>query len=257
MPNIRDILRSYAAKQATTEQVMRAMAESDEWFVPLPFLAGKLGRLQADSITILSQEATNSPRDLPLFTDKMATARAEGMPLGAFGGGVSGADVFAALSAQDFDKVWVNPGSPNEERWFIESGGFALTDLWARAIRMERALSANPVDPDCDPMLREFPGFMIAVLTPDSMPAMLTNPKNGERYAAIFTTPDRFEIYQEKLSEEERQRVVKVALPGESLFRQLQRFELSGAILNVFSSAPVLIRADRFEGIAKLDGAEA
>ncbi len=131
MSALRTALTYYAAKQISTEQIVRLMIESREWFVPATFAARKLNRKTLDHGIACPRQG----RRLVLFTDRKAAVSADQYPIGSFVGAFSGAAIFEALDAAEFDRVDVNPGSPVEETWFIDSEAFEIVKQMSRSMR--------------------------------------------------------------------------------------------------------------------------
>jgi hypothetical protein len=240
---------AYSRSEISNTAVVRAMAESAEWYVPMLYAADQLGLRVADHIVILSTEIIGDPRTLNLFTDQDAVNRAYGQSLGALSGRLRGVDIFDALSDSHFDRVNVNPGSQRELTFFMDSGSFGLVKLVSQVVRLEQALAAATDDTIPWTQLRDHPGYMIAVTPPQNQPAT-TEVKGMEgRCSMVFTSPDRFELYKTQLSEEQRAAVATVTLPGSSLFTQLQNFDVAGIVLNPFCPGTVILPAFLFPRI--------
>lgn len=249
MNAVDESLLAYSRQEISNTAVVRAMAESGEWYVPIFFAADRLGVRVADHAVILSTEFLGNPRTLSIFTNRDAANRAAGQPLGAFSGIVRGADIFEALDEALFDRVNVNPGSPRELTFFLDSGAFGLCRLVAQVVRLEQALAqANDISVPFV-QLREHPGFMIAVTPGNNAPA--TTPVTGldGQCAIAFTSPDRFELYCLSLNGEQRAGVTTVTLPGHSLFTQLQNFDVTGLVLNPLCPGTVVLPVHLFPRI--------
>lgn len=239
-------LLAFSRDEISNTAVVRAMAESGEWYAPMLFAADKLGVRVADHAVILSTEFIGNPRVMAIFTDRDAVHRATGQPLGAFSGVLRGADIFDALDESQVDRVEVNPGSQRELTFYLDSGVFGLCKLVSQVVRLEQAL-AQATDNDIPfVQLRDHPGFMIGVNPANSAPA--TTAVNGldGQCAMAFTSPDRFELYTRRLNDEQRATISTVTLPGHSLFAQMQNFDVQGLVLNPFCPGTVVLPASLF-----------
>jgi hypothetical protein len=223
---------AYSRNEISNTAVVRAMAEYDLWHVPMFFAADNLGKTVAEKGSIISAEFGGHPRTLYLFTDGDAILRALHLPLGAFAGYCSGAHIFEHLTATDFDQVHVNPGSPRELTFHIGSDLFGLVGLVTQVVRLEQALASASATYVPFLEIRNHPGYMIAVTRPDNVPATTVVEGLDGRCAMVFTSPDRFELFKLRQTPEQCANMATVTLPGDSLFRQLQRFDVSGVTIN-------------------------
>jgi hypothetical protein len=249
MNAVDEALLACSRGEISNTAVVRAMAESQGWYVPMIFAAGKLGVRVADHAVILSTEFGGDPRVLSLFTDQDAVHRATGQNLGAFSGYLRGVDIFDALDEAEFDRVNVNPGSQRELTFYLESGAFGLCKLVAQVVRLEQALTTATDATIPFAMLRDHPGYMIAVNPANNAPCITEVNGFDGPCAIVFTSPDRYELYTRRLTEEQRAATKTVTLPGSSLFDQLQSFDVKGFVLNPFCPGTVVMPAFLFPRI--------
>ena len=242
-------LLAYSRQEISNTAVVRAMAESSAWYVPMFFAADSLGVRVADHAVILSTEFLGNPRVLYLFTDRDAVNRAYGQSLGAFSGALCGVDIFDVLDETQFDTVTVNPGSQRELTFFMDASSFGLVKLVSQVVRLEQALAKATDTYVPFAQLRDHPGYMIAVTPANNAPA--TTAVNGldGQCAMAFTSPDRFELYTRRLNGGQRDAIGSVTLPGHSLFAQLQNFGVAGLILNPFCPGTVILPSHLFQRI--------
>ena len=240
MNTVEQALIACSRDEISNTAVVRAMAESREWFAPMLFAADKLHLQVADHTVIVSQNFSSDSRTLVLFTSRDAADAAAGRPLGGFSGYVSGVAIFEALSEAEYDKVDINPGSPRELTFFADSEAFSILKLVAQVVRLEQSLAAATDQTIPFAQLRDHSGYLIAV-TNENRPA--TTAVNGLEgpCAMVFTSPDRFELYCRRLSAEQRAAVGTVTLPGASLFAQLQNFAVTGIVLNPFCPGTIVL----------------
>ena len=228
MNSVDNALLAYSRKEISNTAVVRAMAEYDKWHVPMVFAAGKLGRRTVDKGTIISPEFQGHPRTLYLFTEE-AIMRALHLPLGAYAGFFSGAEIFENLSNADFDQVQVNVGSPEELTFYIGSDLYGLVALVTQVVRLEQALASASATYVPFKEIRNHPGYMIAVTPPENMPATTKVDGLEGDCAMIFTSPDQYQLFRKQSGETP---IATVTLEGESLFTQLQRYPVIGAVIN-------------------------
>lgn len=242
----RELLKAYADKQVTTDQVMRGLAGHKGWYVPAWFATDRLNNQVSDHSVIFSTQFDPNLKQLVLFTDKEAAHRADGYPLGVFSSAFTGSHIFAALDER-FDAVSVNPCSPQTESWFFKRDGFALANLWGQVVELENALA---VEPEAEATLRRLAahtGFLILV-NDQNLPIDITIPNLEGRSAVAFTAPDMYEAFIAQRNETDRAKLKNLAIAGAQMFQQLQGFDMAGLLLN-FGTQPVIIRKEQFAKI--------
>jgi len=232
MNTVDQALLAYSRQEISNTAVLRAMAEYPSWHVSMLFAADKLGKTVAEQGAIISAEFGGDPRTFYMFSGRETLMNALSMPLGAFSGYCSGADVFEKVTAAEFDRVQVNPGSPRELTFYFGSDSFGLVALITQVVRLEQILATASATYVPFRQIRDHPGYMIAVTPPENVPATTEVEGLEGRCAMVFTSPDRFELFSLRQLPEQRGKVATVTLPGESLFTQLQRFDVSGVMIN-------------------------
>ncbi|MFZ5445423.1 MAG: hypothetical protein ACOZQL_35860 [Myxococcota bacterium] len=220
-----ETLARFAAKQASTHEVLRALVTHDAWFVPIGF-APALGRSMFERIVQLSPAGGPPPGELYLFTDEACLDLVAKQPLGNFVTPVTGRELFCALP-DELVKLKVNPGGPLEHFWFVGHEAIPLARLWGRAVSLEAKLTdATLPRAQLAEALRTFEAFTLLV---HPTGAVATAPRAGgfQNPAMIFTSPDSFE------------RVLAVApgtspihLSGRELFELLPRAGVDGLVFN-------------------------
>ena len=119
-------LERFAAKTATTHEVMRALATHPAYFVPLGF-APTLGRSEFERIVMLSTKGGPPAGELYVFTDESCLDLVAKQPLGSFVTPVSGIELFCALEEQ-VGKWKVNPGGGLEHFGFVPNVRVEVVD---------------------------------------------------------------------------------------------------------------------------------
>ena len=251
----REILRAFSEQRANSDQVMRALTEHNGWYLPVGFLLGRLkesfdpNAMVADNAVIFSAEFEADPTKLLLFTDREAAHRAEGHRIGMFSSAFSGARMFAALD-DGLASVSINPCSPKSECWFIDRDAFPPAHLWAQVVSLETALLSAADNSIPYAQLAAHPGFII-LINEQNLPIDVEIKGVEGKCALAFTSPDRFEAFLAKQPEPQRSQLRRATLPGASLFRQMQNFEVQGVVLNLGAGRhTVVLPKVQFQNIA-------
>jgi hypothetical protein len=223
-------LERFAAKTATTHEVMRALATHPAYFVPIGF-APTLGRSEFERIVMLSTKGGPPAGELP-FTDESCLDLVAKEPLGSFVTPVSGIELFCALE-EKVGKLKVNPGGSLEHFWFVGAEAIPLARLWGRAVRLE-ALLSNPSKSKegLHAALRTFEAFTILVHPNDAV-ATAQGLGGYQNPAMVFTSPDSFE---KVLARAPGTRTAH--LSGKELFELLPRAGVDGIVFNPMGPGP-------------------
>ncbi len=246
MPTPRDILIAYSQQQATTDQVMRALTEHAEWYVPAAFALGPLNTAMSESAMVFAQEVPSTDNALVLFTDPIAAARAEGAPLGVMVRNFSGVRIFEALDNR-YGCVRVNPHSPNSEAWYLGQEAFPLARLWAQVVSLEQALSeATGALPYAK--IAAHPGYMV-LINSERLPITLNLKQPAGSYAVAFTAPDGFHAFVAKQPAEQQPNMKQAVLDGVSVCRQLERFDIAGVLIYFGNGKGVVLRKEEFASV--------
>jgi len=248
----RELLRAFSEQRVTDNQVMRGLAEHKGWYVPVAFALDQLGTNLSEHAIIFSTEFNAQPERLLLFSDAEAAHRADGQPIGMFTSAFSGARIFAALDGR-YRSVSVNPGSPTQEAWFIDREAFELTNLWGQVVDLEDSIKTDYGSPATFAKMARHPGFLL-LLNAANQPLDANFPDVDGKFALAFTAPDLCDAFVASRPEEERARLNHAPLSGESLFRQLQNFDVAGVILNFGPKMHMVHRADFWSICEAIDG---
>jgi hypothetical protein len=220
-----ETLRRFAAKQASADEVLRALVSHDGWFVPLGF-APRLGRTEFERIVQLSERGGPPPGELYVFTDEACLDLVVKEPLGSFVTPVTGVELFCALD-DDLVKVKVNPGSPLEHFWYLGRDAVGLGRLWGQAVRVERLLAdASASKEALWAALRTFEGFTVLV-HPNGALATAVNLGGFRNSAMVFTAPDCVAAM-----EPQAPGTTRAHLRGRELFELLPRAGVDSVVFN-------------------------
>jgi hypothetical protein len=235
-------LERFAAKQASSHEVMRALASHPAYFVPIGF-APVLGRNQFDRIVMLSEKGGPPQGELYVFTDESCLELVGAQPLGSFVTPVSGIELFCALEPK-LGKLKVNPGGTLEHFWFVGAEALPLARLWGRAVRLETLL-ATPSKSNKAPggdgvgrrtglhaALRTFEAYTILVHPNDAV-ATAQGMGGFKNPAMVFTSPDSFERVQAQAPGTRA-----AHLDAKALFELLPRAGVDGIVFNPMGPGP-------------------
>lgn len=248
----RRALAAYAhrspATQSDIDQVMRALAEHDDWYVPAAYAEQAWGQADFDQTMTLGQVAQSAM--LTVFTDLESIQVADGHPLGRYGGPVSGAQLLGAIS-KNYRALMVNPASPRDHQWYIASAGFGIAAEWAGAVTAERALAALAVDPDAPDLsalierARAYRGYRLLIQLPQNSLAQIGAPGVDGLLTVAFTAPDQHNEFLMALAEGIRPSAGTAVVDGAQLFTMMTELGVAGLVLNAGGERQrVLFRSD-------------
>jgi hypothetical protein len=230
------VLEDYSEGRAGVNEVMRGLVSHRDWFAPLELLAaGVEEQRSVGSILILGNETLAPPGRLWVFTDREAAeaAVAKGAPLGAYGGGISGTELFRIITP-DLQTVYVNPGSPPARTWLFSEGSASdVGGLWAEAIALEESFAQwrQTGGPDREALVN-YRAFLLFDFLSGPV-AKLPGGGGMSNPAAAFTAPDCAAMFLSKLSDEQRGQLKQVTIDGARLFASPPA-GIDGLLFNVF-----------------------
>jgi len=235
-PAVVATLAAYGARQATTEQVIRAMIEHPTWLTPLTLFVSGPGPVTVPSLVLFGDVSRMPPGATWFFTDRARAESAnsqlvaQGGQLGPYASDVPGVDLFEKLAMRKLDKINVNIGSPVAETFTFPGEFGAVLALWAQAIALERRLAASTsfAEPELVHALKQFPGFC-AFTTQGGLLQLETS---GTTVVPIFTAVDCATEFAARLPAAIREDVSRVTLGGEELFRRLAALEGTTILVN-------------------------
>jgi hypothetical protein len=219
------------ATQADVDQVMRALATHNTWYVPVGFAGSAWGQTSFDQVLRFAEVAPVP--NLNVFTDLEALQLAEGHVGGAYGGPVSGVQLLQCLDPE-LSALIVNPASPREHQWYIASGGFEIAAGWASAIAVERALAelGNGPLPAAELLNHRFH----VLLERDSQAmAQVFLPEIDGAVAVCFTAADRTEEFIAGLPPNTRPLADLALVDGPRLFEMVRSVGAAGVVVNAGS----------------------
>jgi hypothetical protein len=246
-PNVaRQALSAFAhrdpATQADIDRVMRALVEHAGWLVPLSYATRVWGQSRFEEYAEFPAEAPNTV--LTVFTDRESAARAEGYPLGRYGGPFDGVRLLGALDSTCTALV-VNPASPRDHQWYIADAGFPIANQWADGVLVERALAERGAGPLPTADLCAHRRYLLLLGRADNGLVLIEAPDAPGSLAVCFTAPDRAEEFVAALPEQLRPTAGMSVIDGPHLFRVLRELAVAGLVVNPGRPGQaVLFRAD-------------
>ncbi len=225
---VRAVLKAFSEKKASMDQVMRALAEHQDWYVPAHAIKGTV----AQNAVIYAQEFSMPKSPLMLFTDRQAADVAVEQlghkAMGIYFGGVTGDDILSRLADfTDAQAMQVNLGSPTSQQWFVARGGFQLCALWAGVPPFEKSV-ATMADGVFEKVLA-YTGWMTLVAKSDK--TFVRYPVNGVEHAFAFTAPDLADQMIKTLPADQQPQVMTAVLTGRPLFEVLAKAKY-GLLIN-------------------------
>jgi hypothetical protein len=219
------------ATQADIDQVMRALAAHDDWFVPAAFAERAWGQTVFDQ-TIAFPEAAGSPV-LTVFTDRAAAVLADGQAIGMYVGPVPGVRLLSALSPA-VNALIVNPASPRQHQWYIAAAGFGIAATWASTIAVERALTRRGGGPVPAAELLSHRFHLLCERGSRDVAQVHLADIDGA-VAVCFTAADRVEEFVTSLPPEVRPLAELILVPGPQLFDMVRTRGAAGVVINAGS----------------------
>jgi hypothetical protein len=235
-----DFAERSPATQADIDQVMRALASHDDWYVPVPFADRVWGQHEFDQLLRFPDAAPNPV--LNVFTDHESATLAEGRPIGEYGGPVSGARLLRALPP-DLDALVVNPASPMEHQWYIAAGGFEIAAGWATAITVERALAqrgSGPV-PSAELLTHR---YQLLIEKANHGLAQIFLPDIDGAVSVCFTATDRVDEFMGSLPPAARPLADLSLIDGQQMFEMMRGVGAAGLVVNAGSDDQTALTRD-------------
>jgi hypothetical protein len=238
-PVLSDALRAlvgYAernpATQADVDQVMRALASHDGWYVPIVFADRAWGQTHFDQVLSFPEAAPGTM--VLVFTDDESAMLADGEAIGAYGGPVDGCRLLSVLDG-NVEALVVNHASPREHQWYIASPGFPIAVSWATAIAAERALAG----------LGGAGGGAVGDLLAHRYHLLLEKATHGlaqiylpdvdGAVGVCFTASDRAQEFLSSLPREARASAGFARIDGRQLFEMMRGIGAAGLVVNAGS----------------------
>jgi hypothetical protein len=137
----------------------------------------------------------------------------------------------------------VNPGSPQEETWFIPRDSFASLASSAGRFRLEeeftRLATMAPSQANAPEevsklvkRLREFQEFEVPVWENTRIPLSVNDGRTAIDKMVVCTWPDCVEAVKATLPPDQRAQVKKIVMDGATMFLGLTSFGFAGMVIN-------------------------
>ncbi|MGV3623744.1 MAG: hypothetical protein ACO1OB_23200 [Archangium sp.] len=231
MPNPTDVLLAYSKKQATADEVMRALVEHDDWCLPVHALTSNKvdGR-----VVIYAQNYSVRQDRLLVFTNReamdAAAAKIGNEAMGVYGGGVKGVDLFGSLLRKELEackELIVDGASGQERMWWVPRDSFVLCNSWSEAVKLERTLKS--LDDNLFPALSGYQAWWVPVAKSDT--SLVHVPVDGVPHGFAFTAPDHYDRFLKQVGAQADQ-VKSLVVPSARLFPFFMQTQLGGMLLN-------------------------
>jgi hypothetical protein len=234
------------ATQADIDQVMRALATHQGWFVPVQFADRAWGQTEFDQLLRFPDGPPT--RVLNVFTDEGSARLADGHPIGLYGGPVAGVRLMRSLNA-DYDSLMVNYASPREHQWYVADGAFEVAMTWGTTIAAERALDGRGSGrvPAAELLVHRF-HLLLERGTQDVTRIRL--PDIDGAVAICFTAEDRADEFVSSLPPSARPQADLSLMPGRQLFDHVRAAGIAGLVVNAGSDDQTALSADDIEELA-------
>lgn len=227
-------LRAFSKKSATQHDVMRSLMAYPDWHVPAAVTFEIPERDYYEAIYKFREPTNVPPGQIWIFTDYPAALRAQsaGAFLGPYFTSVLGTEVFSHLNSK-WDRVLVNPGSPQEMSWFFGNSGFPIATEWAKAIALEEVLAkATDAQPFGSlPQALAFEVFALFTQGEDGGVAGIPG-ENGRQSAVGFTTPDCSQAFLDRIDPRLRGGLNRILLSGTELAENLPTIGIDEIVIN-------------------------
>lgn len=241
----RQALARYASRtpatQTDVDRVMRALVEHEYWWVSTFYAQRTWGQSTFDQVIEFQDAAPNTM--LTVFTDLESAQRAEGYPIGPYGGPVDGRRLLATLDGS-YTALVVNPASPREHQWFISEAGFPIAKSWAECALLESTLHARAENGLPIARLLAHSTYQVLLVNSENALTMVDIPGVEGQLAVSFTAGDRAEDFLEALPDPVRETAGLVEVDGPQLFGLLREVGAGGLVINAGPRQEVLLRAD-------------
>jgi hypothetical protein len=245
-----DILKGFASKQATPEEVMRALISWDGWFAPALYAAEAFGKNLFEHACVWGTESRVPPGHLWLFTgaDRGPLLVQRGASPGPYVGPLVGATLFEKLP-QGITQIEINPGSPPAEAFFVGAHGLPLTRQLGAAIGLESAFASgtNLVD-----RLVDYEQYILFI-TPKDAIATAVGAAGMQNPALVFTSFDCARAGLQLMGNAAAS-LRQTTMTGKELFTRFGSFGIDGLLVNAGGPGAArgrVLRAETCRGIAE------
>jgi hypothetical protein len=224
--------RGNTATSADVDQVMRSLAAYESWWVPIEYARQAWGQSGFDQHLPFPDRGPLAA--LNVFTDPVAASLGEAAASGDYGGPVSGVVLLQNLDP-GLSSLFVNPGSPREHQWYIDSGGFEIAASWATAVAVERALAhwGNGRVPGRDLLAHR---YQLLIDKQTQAPAQVFLPEIDGVVTVCFTASDRTAEFVAGLPGNARLLADVAPVDGPGLFELVRTMGAAGLVVNAGSN---------------------
>jgi hypothetical protein len=244
---LRELFRSFHAKRASADEVMRAFMAYDAWQAPILYASEMYGTQSFERVAVWGTGMLSSvpAGELWCFTDDAAALDVvnKGATVGPYATGLVGHRLFKNLP--EVGKVYVNPASPGNG-WVIEPRAFAITRLWASALEVE-SFFAKPEG--LLPALVGYDGFTI-LTHPNGSVASAVGAAGMRSPGMLFTSPDCADRVLHEAGPQVATSLKQNVVSGKQLFLNFAQLGVDGFIVNPRGpGAPFVLTGQMCEAI--------
>jgi hypothetical protein len=233
---------------ADVDQVMRALAAHQSWWVPVEYARQTWGQSTFDQTLPFPDRGPLAM--LNVFTDLEAATIGEASASGDYGGPITGVKLLQNLDP-GLSSLIVNPGSPRDHQWYIATAGFEIAAGWATAIAVEQALAVwgNGPVPAADLLAHR---YHVLIDRETGAPAQVFLPEIDGIVAVCFTATDRTAEFIASLPQPARPLADTTPMSGPEMFELVRTMGAAGVVVNAGSDDQTAMTR---EDIAEIVGA--
>jgi hypothetical protein len=228
------VLHKFSRKEASIDDVMRAMTAYEGWYAPMAWAAKIFETNLFENACLWGAESNAPPGKLMLFTDgkRGLDLQARGVNAGPYVGPVRGDVVFANIP-DGLSSIEINPGSAVEDGFFLGGEGAKFARAWGRAAQLESALTTGK---DVANRLIDFDAYGVLV-TPQGAVATAVGAAGMKNPGLVFTASDCLDTVCKSIGPSAKN-MTRGVVTGEKLFTSMASFGVDGYILNAMGPGP-------------------
>ncbi len=227
LPDARTAVHEHLSGSLPGATLFRCLVEHNDWHIPAR--TGEDGEP-----TLVNFIDESGGRWLKLFTDAAAVElwfEKEGGAVADQCLVTAGYSIFGVLE-DELAGIEINPQSAEAIHYVTEH--IPVLKHWARAVRIEQALSTVDIEDTPLGLLKDYDAYVLVLRKTgdESAQLVLAPDEQGRSLAAVFTAEDSLEAFFETVLADADFEPVPVRVGGEQLFAQLNALPLDGIVFN-------------------------